>query len=88
MGIGMANIIETFNPEVIVLGGGLAEVGLIVGKAKEYMKKKVFLPSLAKTPVVSKLGQNAVALGAAWMASAKKKRKTTELNNGGSMFYQ
>ncbi len=73
LGIGLANILEIFNPEVIVLGGGLAEVGLIVGKAKEYMKKKVFLPSLTKTPVVvSKLGQNAVALGAALLASKTK----------------
>lgn len=70
LGIGLANILEIFNPEIIVLGGGLAEVDLIVKKAKEYAKKKVFLPSLAKTPiVVSNLGQNAVALGAAWMAS-------------------
>lgn len=69
LGVGMANIIETFNPEIIVLGGGLAEVDLIVNKAREYAKKKVFLPFLAKTPiVVSKLGQNAVALGAARMA--------------------
>ncbi|MBU4056327.1 ROK family protein, partial [Patescibacteria group bacterium] len=68
-GIGIANIIELLNPDVIVLGGGLSEVDLIIDKAKEYAKKKVFLPSLAKTPIaVSKLGQNAIALGAAWMA--------------------
>ncbi|MBU3965737.1 ROK family protein [Patescibacteria group bacterium] len=69
LGIEIANIVEIFNPEIIVLGGGLSEVGLIVGKAKEYAKKKVFLPSLAKTPIiVSKLGQPAVALGAAYLA--------------------
>lgn len=72
LGAGITDIIESYNPEIIVLGGGLSEVGLIISKAKEYAKKKVFLPSLAKTPiVVSKLGQNAVALGAAWMASEK-----------------
>lgn len=69
LGVGIANIIEFLNPETIVLGGGLADVDLIINKAKEYAKKKVFLSSLAKTPVVvSKLGQNAAALGAAWMA--------------------
>lgn len=73
LGIGLANILEIFNPDIIVLGGGLAEADLIIDKAKEYAKKKVFLPSLAKTQVVvSKLGQNAVALGAAWMAHKKK----------------
>ncbi|MDP3057532.1 MAG: ROK family protein [bacterium] len=70
LGILLANIIQSLNPEIIVLGGGLSEVDLIINKAKEYAKKKVFLPVLAKTPiVVSKLGQNAIALGAAWMAS-------------------
>lgn len=72
LGILLANIIQSLNPEIIVLGGGLSEVDLIIAKAKEYAKKKVFLPVLAKTPVVvSKLGQNAVALGAAWMANKK-----------------
>lgn len=69
LGSGIANIIESFNPDMIVLGGGLSEVDLIVRKAIKLIKSKLFLPSLAKTPiVVSKLGQNAVALGAAWLA--------------------
>lgn len=72
LGIALVNIILSFNPEIIVLGGGLAEVGLIIFKAKEYAKMKIFLPSLARTPVVvSGLGQNAVALGAAQMASGQ-----------------
>lgn len=72
LGAGIANIIESFNPEIVVIGGGLSEVDLIISKAKEVVKNKLFLPSLAKTPiVVSRLGQNAVALGAAWMASLK-----------------
>lgn len=67
---GIANVIESFNPEIIVLGGGISEVDLIVDRAREYARKKVFLPLLNKTPImVSKLGQNAVALGAAWMVS-------------------
>ncbi len=75
LGSGIANIIESYNPEIIVLGGGLSEVDLIIAKAKVYARKKVFLLSLAKTPiVVSKLGQNAVALGAAWMANLKQNK--------------
>jgi len=71
---GIADIVESFNPEIVVLGGGLAEVDLIVNKAIKYSKNKEFLPSLAKTPIiVSKLGRSAVALGAAWMAKEKKK---------------
>lgn len=72
LGSGIANVIESYNPEIIVLGGGLAEVDLIIEKAKKYAKKKVFLPALAKTPIViSSLGQDAVALGAAQMALKK-----------------
>lgn len=70
---GIANIVESFNPEIVVLGGGLAEVDLIINKAREGVKKNLFLPSLAKTPiVVSKLGQSAVALGAARIAKEYK----------------
>lgn len=73
LGLGIASLIELLNPEIIVLGGGLAEVDLIVKKAKKYAKKKVFLPSLAKTPIVKfKLGESAVALGAALLAGKAK----------------
>ncbi len=66
LGLGLASLIEVFNPELIILGGGLAEADLVVSKAKQYAKKKVFLASLAKTPIsVSKLGEAAVAVGAA-----------------------
>ncbi len=76
LGIGIANIIETLNPEVVILGGGLSEVVLIINKAKQYAKKKIFLPSLTKTPiVVSKLGQIAIALGAALLALSNQKTK-------------
>lgn len=68
LGILLANVINIFNPELIVLGGGMSKVGIIVNKAKGYARKKIFVPSLIKTPiVVSKLEPAAVALGAAWM---------------------
>ena len=68
MGILLANIIQIFNPEMIVLGGGMSKVGMLVNKAKGHARKKIFVSSAIKTPIVaSKLGQTAVALGAAWM---------------------
>lgn len=70
LGTGIANTIEAFNPEIIVLGGGLAEEDIIVNAAKKYIREKVFLPSLANTKIEkSELGKIAGALGAAWMAS-------------------
>lgn len=69
LGVVIANIIEFLNPEIIVLGGGLAEENLIISAAKKYAKEKIFLPILAETPIVkSKLGLSATALGAAWLA--------------------
>jgi len=76
LGVALANIIQSFNPEMIILGGGLSEANLIIDKASEYAKKKVFLPSLARTPIkVSKLGQSAIALGAAQMLKIKNSTK-------------
>ncbi len=72
LGTGIANIIEAFNPEMIVLGGGLAEEDIITDAAKKYIREKVFLPTLAKTPIErSKLGHIAPALGAAWLTNTE-----------------
>lgn len=69
LGLGLASLIEIFDPEILVIGGGMSKVGMIVNKAKQFARKKIFAPQIAKTPIaVSKLGQVSVALGAAWMA--------------------
>lgn len=74
LGTGIVNILLSFDPEIIILGGGMAEVGIIINKAKQYVKKKIVISSLTKTPIeVSKLGQLAVALGAAWISQDNKK---------------
>lgn len=71
MGIVMANCVNIFNPEMIVLGGGLVEkLGkLFVDPAAEAMKDYA-LPALSRGVKVaqSKLGDDAVLLGAACMA--------------------
>lgn len=70
LGVLLTNIIDTFNPEIVVLGGGMSKVGMFVNKAKGYARKKIFAPMIAKTPIlVSKLSQTGVALGAAYAAS-------------------
>ena len=67
LGIGLANIINTLNPEIIVLGGGLANVAhFLMPSAGKMIKKIVLAPKAKKTPViVSKLGNKAGILGAA-----------------------
>jgi len=67
IGIGVANLINSFNPDIIVLGGG----GIVSGKVKlnkirKTAKKFVKSPPAVNTPIVKgKLGDLAQAIGAA-----------------------
>lgn len=66
LGIGLANIINIFNPDIIVLGGGMARVKLLTKPAIKKARAGVIYPILAKTPIVtSKLGDASPVLGAA-----------------------
>lgn len=68
LGIGMANCVNIFNPELIVIGGGLVEKfgAEYLGVAERVMRERA-MPSLAATVVVaaSKLGDYATVVGAA-----------------------
>jgi len=66
LAIGLANIINIFNPEIIILGGGLAKIKPLIQPASKMAKQKVVYPQLNKTKiVVSKLKSDAALLGAA-----------------------
>ncbi len=48
LGIGLAAYVNILNPEVIVIGGGLAKVGdLLLGPARAEMERRAFAQSLA-----------------------------------------
>lgn len=66
LGIGLANLINIMNPDVIVIGGGIANVGrLLLRPAGKEMKKNILSPLAKNTPVVkAKLGEYAGAIGA------------------------
>ncbi|MDP2934259.1 MAG: ROK family protein [bacterium] len=66
LGIGLANIVDTINPEVIVIGGGIMRAGkFILNPAKKEMKKNILSQSAKKTKILkSKLGKFAGAIGA------------------------
>lgn len=67
IGIGIANIINILNPEIVILGGG----GIISGKikieiAKKTAKKYIMSPLAKKTAIVKGgLDENSPAIGAA-----------------------
>jgi len=67
LGIGMANVVNIFNPEGIVLGGGLVErFGKLYVQAAEDSMRKHVLPALGKDVrvVIASLLEDAVAVGA------------------------
>jgi len=70
LGIGISNLINIFNPDVIVIGGGLSKMGsMYLGPAKKTARQIAFrLPALRVKIVKSKLGDNAGLIGAALYA--------------------
>ena len=67
LGIGLTNIVNIFNPEMIVIGGGLSKMGnLLLGPAREVTKARAFTLAANNVKIVkSNLGDRAGLLGAA-----------------------
>ena len=74
LGIGMVNLVNIFNPEMIIVGGGVAQMGdLLLGPARQVVKERAFqLPAQAVRIVPAQLGDNAGVLGAAVFAHQQK----------------
>ncbi len=70
LGIGMVNLVNIFNPEMIVVGGGMANIGdRLFNPARQVVRERAF-PVAAKAVriVTAELGDNAGLLGAAYFA--------------------
>jgi glucokinase len=67
LGVGLANISNIFNPEVIVLGGGAMAAGdLLLEPAREEVRRRVRVPPAGRTEIVpADLGYEAGSIGAA-----------------------
>ncbi|OHB22423.1 MAG: hypothetical protein A2939_02580 [Parcubacteria group bacterium RIFCSPLOWO2_01_FULL_48_18] len=70
LGVGLANIINTLDPEIIILGGGLAHTyDLFIAPARQTIKRFVVNPAASRTKIVkSKIAWQGAAIGAALMA--------------------
>jgi glucokinase len=83
LGLGIVNIVNIFDPEMVVVGGGLGNLGeLLLGPARE-MLKEALPPGRDQTRVVSAaLGADAGLIGAALLAwdefGVKGKREVAE----------
>jgi glucokinase len=70
LGVGLANFVNIFNPDVIVVGGGAMAAGdLLLEPARAEMKARALLPNRDQVKVVAALfGNDAGMLGAAVLA--------------------
>lgn len=71
LGVGLVNLIHIFNPEMIVVGGGLSRAGdLLLGPARRVVAERAF-PSCGRglSIVPARLGDDAGVLGAAVCAA-------------------
>ncbi len=67
LGIGMVNLVNIFNPEMIVVGGGVSSLGeLLLAPARRLVQERAFPVSARAVKIVlAKLGNEAGILGAA-----------------------
>ena len=76
LGIGMVNLVNIFNPEMIIVGGGVAKLGdLLLEPARRVVQERAFpISAQAVRIVAAKLGDEAGAYGAAIYALKQKVR--------------
>lgn len=67
LGVGMVNLVNIFNPEIIIVGGGLSKMGeLLLEPARQVVRQQAFPLCAASVRIVTaELGDNAGVLGAA-----------------------
>jgi glucokinase len=78
LGIGMVNAVNIFNPETVVLGGGMAELGdILIEPGRRMVKERAFsISSGAVRIVTAHLGNEAGVYGAAAFALEHVRRRT------------
>jgi glucokinase len=73
LGIGMANLVNLFNPQIIIIGGGLANIGDALFESVWHVVEQRAFRAAAETVriVPAKLGDDVGVLGAAAVALAQ-----------------
>jgi len=74
LGVGMVNLVNIFNPEIIIVGGGMAKMGdLLLNPARDVVRERAFqLPGCVVSIVPAQFGDDAGVLGAAIFARQQK----------------
>ncbi len=70
LGVGIVNLVNIFNPEMIIVGGGMAKMGdLLLAPARQVVLERAYqLPAQAVRIVPAQLGDDAGVLGAVTFA--------------------
>jgi glucokinase len=70
LGVGIADLVNVFNPEIVVVGGGFAEAGeLLLGPARKVVAERSLVPSRDVVKIVpAELGPEAGLVGAVLVA--------------------
>jgi len=70
LGIGLVNLTNTFNPEMIVVGGGVSALGeMLLGPAREYLANNAMIPGRNQVRVeTAALGNTAGLVGGGLLA--------------------
>jgi glucokinase len=84
LGIGLASIINAFNPQAIVVGGGLTNMGeRLLGPAREEARRRAFEQSWDDVSIVEwELGERVAALGAISLAHGAKRAANAGARRG------
>lgn len=74
LGVGLVNLVNIFNPEMIIIGGGVSNFGeRLLEPARKIVKERAFpLPAQMVKIVRAKLGEDAGIIGAAVYARQQK----------------
>ncbi|RNJ76474.1 MAG: ROK family protein [Nitrosopumilus sp. H13] len=68
-GYGLADVINILDPDIVVLGGGLSNIGFLYTEGAESVRMRVF-SDIADTPIVqNKLGDSAGVIGACLLSA-------------------
>ena len=80
LGIGMANLVNIFNPDLIVVGGGVSQMGgMLLKPVRKVVKDRAFrLPARTVRIVRARLGSHAGIIGAAAYVFEQQSERSIE----------
>jgi glucokinase len=79
LGVGVANLVNAFNPEVVVIGGGAVAAGeMMLGPVRDVVRERALPGARDDVRIVpSRFGEESGMLGAALLALDGLERRST-----------